>query len=301
MDSAPASLVPRLSRVVYGTWRLLDDAEGAGPARLAERLRACADLGITTIDTAEIYGGYRVEEALGAALRRAPTLRERLQLVTKCGIYVPTGEAPRDGVAYYDVTAAKIIASVEKSLRLLGTDRIDVLLVHRPDWLTPADETAAGIERLLRDGKVRAAGVSNYSAAEFETLQSRLDTPLVTNQVELSLFRMDPIYDGTLRQCERLGVRPMAWSPLGGGALFSDEHAAVRVRAACASLAPRYGDAPPDVLALAWILALPGEPAVVIGTNRAERIRAAARALTIRLARPDWYRLWQAARGRPIP
>jgi predicted oxidoreductase len=297
-----AAAGPAFSRVIYGTWRLLDDAEGAAPAALAERLHACVDLGVTTIDTAEVYGRYEVEERLGAALRRTPGLRNELQLISKCGIYVPVPRHPERDVAYYDATAAQIVASAEKSLRLLGTDRLDLLLIHRPDWLTPADETAAGLERLLRDGKILSAGVSNFTAAQFETLQSRLSTPLVTNQIELSLFRMDPITDGTLLQCERLRVRPMAWSPLGGGRLFrDDDEAAVRIRRACAAIASRHAGATPEAIALAWILALPAQPRVVIGTNKVERLRAAACADSIRLDRTDWYRLWEAAQGRRIP
>jgi predicted oxidoreductase len=293
---------PLFSRVAYGTWRLLDDAQGAEPQPLARRLALCADLGLTTIDTAEVYGGGRVEPCLGAALGLHPALRSRLQLVTKCGIYSGAAEGSTRAVPHYDATADRIVASVEKSLRLLGTDRIDVLLVHRPDWLTPAGETAAGLERLLRDGKILHAGVSNYLPSQFETLQSRLDAPLVANQVELSLFRMDPLTDGTLQQCERMNVVPMAWSPLGGGRLFAEhDPAAVRIRAVCAELAPRYDGASPEALAMAWILALPGRPTVVLGTNKEDRVRAAAKAASIVLRRTDWYALWQAAQGRPVP
>src|SRR5579883_655577 len=298
----PSAALPRFSSIVYGTWRLLDDAAAAAPEPLAARLSACADLGITTVDTAEVYGRYEVEEHLGAALRRAPGLRAKLQIVTKCGIYVPVPRHPDRKVAYYDASAARIVASAEKSLRLLGTDRLDLLLLHRPDWLTPADETAAGLERLLRDGKILSAGVSNYTVDQLQTLQSRMGVPLATNQIELSLFRMDAITDGTLQQCERLRMRPMAWSPLGGGRLFREEDVvSARIRAACAELAPRYAGAPPEALALAWILALPARPMVVVGTNRTERLRAAAAAASIRLERPDWYRLWEAAQGRRIP
>ncbi len=299
-ESPPAR--PAFSRLVYGTWRLLDEAASAAPEALARRLESCAALGLTTVDTAEIYGRYEVEERLGAALRLTPGLRAKLQIVTKCGIYVPVPRHPDRSVAYYDATAARIVSSAEKSLRLLGTDHIDLFLVHRPDWLTPADETAAGLDRLLRDGKILGAGVSNYSVAQFETLQSRLRVPLVANQIELSLFRMDALADGTLQQCERLGVQPMAWSPLGGGRLFRDgDDAAARIRAACAEIAPRYDHAAPEAIAIAWILALPARPMVIIGTNKIDRVREAAQAASIRLAREDWYRLWEAAQGRRIP
>jgi predicted oxidoreductase len=298
-----------LSQLVYGTWKLLDDPDAATPPALAARLEACVELGITTIDTAEIYGRYEVEERLGAALREAPGLRDRLQIVTKLGIYVPVPRHPERKVAFYDATAARVVKSAEKSLRLLGTDRIDLFLVHRPDWLTAADDTAEGLERLLRAGKIRAAGVSNYSVHQFALLEQKLGArlgtsapgPLATNQVELSLFQMAAIEDGTLDQCQARGVRPMAWSPLGGGRLFrADDEAAARVRRALEELGPKY-DAPPEAIALAWIMAHPSGPLPVFGTNRIDRVRAAARAAAIRLDREDWYALWTAARGHRIP
>jgi predicted oxidoreductase len=228
-------------------------------------------------------------------------LRDRLQLVTKCGIYVSSGSTTAT-VAHYDATAERVIGSAEKSLRLLGTDHLDVLLIHRPDWLAPVDETAEGLERLLRDGKILGAGVSNYSAAQFDALQSRLRRPLITNQIELSLFSMNAINDGTLAQCERLRTRPMAWSPLGNGRLFREgDEAASRIRRVCVELSPKYGNAGPAALAIAWILALPSAPHVVLGTNKVDHIREAASACSIRLEREDWYRLWEAAVGHRVP
>jgi predicted oxidoreductase len=290
------------SDLVYGTWRLLDDPPSAEPEPLASRLELCADLGITTLDTAEIYGGYRVEQHLGAALHGRPGLRDRLQIITKCGIYAPAPGQPERRVAYYDATASRIVQSVERSLRLLGTDRIDLLLVHRPDWLTSASDTAAGLDHVLRDGKVLQVGVSNYSVEQYVTLQALVSQKLVTNQIELSMFHADPVVDGTLTRFEGLRVRPMAWSPLGGGRLFrSDDDAARRVQAVCRELAPRYGEASWEAIAIAWILALPGRPHVVLGTNKIDRIRRAAAAPALRLEREDWFLLTEAARGQKIP
>ncbi|MBX7208807.1 MAG: aldo/keto reductase [Verrucomicrobiaceae bacterium] len=293
---------PEFSRLVFGTWRVLDDKESASPQQLLQRLKLCADLGITTIDTAEIYGLYRVEEAVGAALKLDASLRAKLEIVTKCGIYVPCEFHPQRKTAHYNVTAARIIKSAEKSLRLMGIDHIDLLLVHRPDWLTSADDTAEGLNKLLKDGKIRSAGVSNYNVHQFDLLNSRMDRPLVTNQVELSLLHMDAIYDGTLDQCQRLRVKPMAWSPLGGGRLFNLELAATkRLHATMAGLASKYGGATVEQFAHAWVLAHPSQPLSVIGTNKLDRIRDTAKADAITLEREDWYALWEAAQGRQIP
>lgn len=293
---------PELSRLAYGTWRLLNDAEPPSPRALLERLQRCADLGVTTIDTAEIYGGYRVEEAIGAALALDKGLRTRLEIVTKAGIYVPNAFHPNRKVSYYDASAARLIKSAEKSLRFLGVDHLDLLLVHRPDWLTSADDTAEGLNRLIKDGKIRSAGVSNYNVQQFEALNARVNQPLVTNQVEFSLLHMDPIFDGVTDQCQRLGIAPMAWSPLAQGRLMrTDDEAAVRVQQAAAEMAPRYGGATVDQLAFAWILAHPSRPVPIIGSNRIERVESAVRAAEITLSREDWYALWTAAQGRRIP
>ena len=293
---------PELSRLAYGTWRLLNDAEPPSPRALLERLQRCADLGVTTIDTAEIYGGYRVEEAIGAALALDKGLRTRLEIVTKAGIYVPNAFHPNRKVSYYDASAARLIKSAEKSLRFLGVDHLDLLLVHRPDWLTSADDTAEGLDRLIKDGKIRSAGVSNYNVQQFEALNARVSQPLVTNQVEFSLLHMDPIFDGVTDQCQRLGIAPMAWSPLAQGRLMrTDDEAAVRVQQAAAEMAPRYGGATVDQLAFAWILAHPSRPVPIIGSNRIERVESAVRAAEITLSREDWYALWTAAQGRRIP
>lgn len=291
---------PEFSRLVYGTWRVLDD--GSSLQELNRRLNRCADLGMTTIDTAEIYGLYEVEEALGKALALSPGLRDRLEIVTKAGIYVPNKFHPERRTAFYNATGARLIKSLEKSLRFLGTDRVDLFLVHRPDWLTSADDTASGLNQLVHDGKIVSAGVSNYSVTQYDLLNSRLEQPLVTNQVEFHLLHMDPVYDGVFDQCQKLQVRPMAWSPLAGGRLFdATNEAARRLAAEAARLADKYDGATLEQLAYAWILAHPAQALPVIGTNKVERIESAEQATNIQLEREDWYALWEAAKGHQIP
>lgn len=293
---------PSVSRLVYGTWRLLADPALATAQAIARRLSLCADLGMTTIDTAEIYGGYAVEERLGEALKLAPALRGRIQIVTKLGIYVPNARHPERKGAFYDASAERIVKSAETSLRLLGVDALDVLLVHRPDWFTPAEDTARGLDQVVSSGKVKAVGVSNHSVTQFELLQSCLSVPLVTNQVEVNLFQMGALYDGTLDQCQQRGRRPMAWSPLGGGRLFNaDDPVAARIRATCEGLRDKYGGASVSSLVHAWVLAHPSGCVPVIGTNREERVRDLAGAAHLKLDRQDWYALWEAAQGRRIP
>ena len=293
---------PEFSRLVFGTWRVLDDPFAASTSHLLRCLHQCLDLGITTLDTAEIYGLYRVEEALGQAFKREPGLRDKFQIVTKSGIYVPCEFHPERRTAFYNAEAARLVKSAEKSLRLMGIEHIDLLLVHRPDWLTSADDTAAGLNALVQSGKVRHTGVSNYNVHQFELLNSRMDQSLVTNQVEFSLLHMDPIYDGTADQCQRHRMLPMAWSPLAKGALMEKKDpAAIRLQAKAAELSAKYAGATLDQLAYAWIMAHPSCPLPIIGTNKLERIQAVVKAADIKLEREDWYGLWEAAKGHGVP
>lgn len=292
---------PDVSAIAYGLWRLADDPEGAAPARVRAKIDACLEVGMTTMDHADIYGGYTCEGLFGRVLKESPQLRDRMEIVTKCGINVPGPHRPGVNARHYDATSSAIERCVDRSLRELNTDRIDVLLVHRPDWLTSAEETARGLDRVVQAGKVRSVGVSNYSTHQFALLARFLGRAPVTNQVEVSLLRMDAIYDGTLDQCQAAGCHPMAWSPLAGGRLLSGtDEGSQRTRAALARFAAEYRVTPEQV-ALAWVAMLPSRPQVVIGTNQPDRIKAAAASVRLKLHREHWYALWEAAQGRNIP
>jgi predicted oxidoreductase len=294
---------PEVSRLVYGTWRLLDD-EGGVPsaAEVVSRLETCLEVGITTLDTAEIYGLYAVEAAIGEAFKLQPGLREKFEVITKCGIDVPSGEKDFARVAHYNASTENLVACAEKSLRLLETDCLDVFLVHRPDWLTRAEDTAAGLNRLMRDGKIRHAGVSNYTVHQFAVLHPLVDGGLVTNQMEASLLSMGALYDGTLDQCQGLGICPMAWSPTAGGRLFDrEDEAGMRVRKLVEEeLSEKYGGATLDQIAFAWLLAHPSRIVPVLGTNKEARMESAVKGASIELERQDWYALWEAAQGEGV-
>ena len=288
------------SPMVYGTWRMLDDAPTSQD--INRRLSRCMELGITTIDTAEIYGGYAVEAALGEAMASSPGLRNELQIITKSGIYVPNSKNPERTIGFYDASAAQIKKSTETSLKLLGREQIDLFLVHRPDWFTSIDDTAQGLNTLVQEGKIKRVGVSNYTPTQFDALNSRMDTPLFTNQVEFHLLNMDATVDGTFDLCQQLLIQPMAWSPLAGGKLFDRSHpAAVRLAQAASALSNKYGGATLEQLAYAWVMGHPSRPVPIIGTNKLERIESAVRASLITLEREDWYAMWVAAKGHSIP
>ena len=287
----------KLSPIVAGLWRLPEwQLDTAGLVRWVEQALA---LGITSYDHADIYGGYTVEAMFGDALAAAPGLRDRLQIVTKCGIKVVSPARPAHGINHYDTSRAHVLASVENSLRALRTDRIDLLLIHRPDLLMDPDELAEALRLLLAAGKVLHFGVSNHTPGQVALLRKR--HPVATNQIEFSPLQMRALADGTLEQCVDLGMRPMVWSPLAGGRLFSsDDPQAERVRAVLQDLARVHSTSMASV-AYAWVLRHPSRPHLVTGSGRIAALQEAVSALDVRLSAEDWYRVWVASIGHGVP
>lgn len=286
-----------LSPIVAGTWRLADWQ--FSPEQALNWMETCLDLGITSFDHADIYGGYTVEALFGQALSRKPGLRQRMQLVTKCGIRLKHPNRPEHALKSYDTAAAHVRASVEASLKALGTDHLDLLLIHRPDALTDPDELTQTFAELRQAGKVLHFGVSNHSPSQFMALHRRL--PLVTNQIEFSALQMKALADGTLEQATDLALRPMIWSPLGGGRLFTGEDdQSQRVRAALQTLADRHHISLATA-AYAWILRHPSRPIPITGSRRTEALAEAVAALNVRLTSEQWWGVWQASMGQEVP
>jgi len=285
-----------------GTWRFLDGPNPLGATELISLFNASLEAGIDVLDTAEIYGSYGVEAAIGAALAEEPQLKEQLLIVTKAGIDIPSEEKGHARLPHYNATSTNLVTCAEKSLKLLGVETLDLFLVHRPDWLTHPEDTAAGLKQLLDQGKAKAIGVSNYTIHQFETLNQLLGGKLATNQVEFSPLHMDPLYDGVFDQCLQAPIRPMAWSPLAQGRVFDpNDEAATRLRLCLDELKDKYDGAGYDTLIYAWILSAPTRPTVILGTCKESRIPDAAKASEIQLERQDWYAIWQAAKGHGVP
>jgi len=285
-----------LSRIVYGMWRLGDDAD-TSPAHVEAKIESCLAQGITTMDQADIYGGYMAEEILGAALRAAPALKDRIEIVTKCDIVAPVGRHEAARVKYYDTGRAHITQSVEDSLRLMGIETIDLLLIHRPDPLMDHHETGATLDDLVASGKVRSVGVSNFRPWDWELLQSAMTTRLVTNQIEISVLAHHPFTNGDIAFLQRHGIPPMAWSPLAGGALFTPENKAIHDR--LAAIAARH-DSDVTSLVVAWLLAHPARIMPVMGTNSLDRIARFGDAANIGLDRETWYEIYTIVLGDEV-
>jgi predicted oxidoreductase len=283
----------------WGMWRLADAVE----VSVRSRVEAALEAGCTLFDTADVYG-YRkgsgfgaAESLLGEVLREAPQLRERMVLATKAGIAPP---------APYDSSPDYLCAACDASLRRLNVDCIDLFQIHRPDLLAHPAEVAAALERLRAAGKIRAAGVSNYSAAQFEALAARLPFALAAVQNEFSPLAIEPLTDGTLDAAMRHGTAVIAWSPLGQGRLaapagaLADSPRTARIIEALDTIARRAATTRPAV-AYAWIMAHPARPIALIGSQNPAHIRAAAEACAVQLTRAEWYGVLVAARGSRMP
>ena len=285
-----------LSRLVYGMWRLCDGGEST-PAQVQAKIEACLAQGITTMDQADIYGGYTAEAALGDCLKAAPQLRDHIEIVTKCDIVAPMGRYASAKVKYYDTSRPHIEASVEHSLRLMNIEHIDLLLIHRPDPLMDHVETGGVLDEFVQSGKVKAVGVSNFKPWDWSLLQSAMNTPLATNQIEMSVLAHDAFTNGDLAYLQEHGVAPMAWSPLGGGAIFGDKHRPLKkVLSAIAD----QQSVDIGAVAVAWLLAHPAKIVPVMGTNNLSRIGQLADAMKVEIDRQTWYEIYTAALGHEV-
>jgi len=284
------------SQLVYGMWRLADDAD-TSIKHVDAKIRAALDQGITTFDQADIYGGYTAEDVMGAALKASPSLRQQMEIVTKCDIVIDAGRHAGARVKHYDTTRAHINESVNQSLIAMGTDVIDVLLIHRPDPLMDHHETGEALDALVDSGKVRAVGVSNFRPWDWNLLQSAMRHSLVTNQIELSLKEVSPFTNGDLAFHQQHGHVVMAWSPLGGGDLMTGSG---ELAARLDVIAERH-EVDRAAVATAFLLAHPAKITPVMGTNNLERISALSDAEKVELDRQDWFYLYEAALGKEVP
>ncbi|MFW1708217.1 aldo/keto reductase family oxidoreductase [Vibrio parahaemolyticus] len=291
---------PEFSELVQGYWRAAD--WGMTAQERLSFLKQHIELGITTVDHADIYGNYECEALFGEALALDKSVRDQIQIVTKCDINLCGDKTPERKINHYDTSSAHIYQSVNNSLERLNVDEIDVLLIHRPDVLMDADEVAEAFTELHKVGKVKHFGVSNFTPRQFELLQSRLGKPLVTNQVEINPLNFEVAHDGTLDQMQMLRTRPMAWSCLGGGSIFSGEsEQSIRVRNELEAIREEVGATSIDQVIYAWVRSLPSKPILIIGSGKIERVQTAVNALNIELTREQWYRVWVASKGHGVP
>ena len=284
------------SRLVYGMWRLADDSD-TSVKHVDAKINAALDQGITTFDQADIYGGYTAEAVMGTALKANPSLRQQMEIVSKCDIVIDAGRHSGARVKHYDTTAEHINASVDASLSAMGIEEIDVLLIHRPDPFMDHHVTGAALDALVDAGKVRAVGASNFRPWDWNLLQSAMRYPLVANQIELSLKAISAFTNGDLAFHQQHDHLVMAWSPLGGGDLMT---ASGTLSQRLDAIAGRHR-VDRAAVATAFLLAHPAKITPVLGTNNLERIAAICDAERVSLDRQDWFWLYEAALGGEVP
>ncbi|MFY0591125.1 aldo/keto reductase [Roseivirga sp.] len=299
MEQIKLSQEVNLSAIVHGMWRLPE--WNLSPNEIIRLVEECVELGIDTFDHADIYGDYMVEELFGNALGQAKTLNQKIKVVTKCGIKLRSKNRPDHYIQHYDTSYDHIIWSVENSLKKLQRDNIDVLLIHRPDPLSNPEEIAEAFTKLKKEGKVKEFGVSNYLPHQFDALQAYMDSPLVTNQIEISVAALQEFENGAISLCQEIGIPPMAWSPLAGGNIFKAEtHRFLTIKNVLHKIAEQYGVSI-DQIMYAWLLKHPANIIPIVGSGKIERVQSAVNALNIDLTTQQWFELWVASKGENVP
>ncbi|MEM8772429.1 MAG: aldo/keto reductase [Pseudomonadota bacterium] len=277
--------------IAYGLWRYGRDDLG----QMQTMVAAARELGIDHFDTADVYGYPEVgaaERLLGALRDKAPSLLEGAEIATKAGVDIGTP---------YNASRAYIEKAIDASLERLQTNCIDLFYIHRPDMLAHPAETAAALDAIIASGKAKSLGVSNYAPEQIKSLNAFLQTPLSAHQVEFSTLHVNPAADGVFDQAMANDMRVYAWSPLGGGRLFTDgDTQSKRVRYVLSDIAERY-ECSPMAAALAFVMTHPAGVRPILGTSNPSRLKDAVSAENIRLDRKDWYALYQASTGEKLP
>jgi predicted oxidoreductase len=261
-------------------------------------IHACLEKGITAFDHADIYGDYTTEADFGAAFKNFASKREGIQIISKCGIQMLVPNRPQHTVKSYNTSKEHIISSTERSLKNLNTDYLDLLLIHRPDPLMQPDEIAEAINTLKQTGKIKHFGVSNFMPHQVTLIEKSITVEY--NQLEVSIVRTDPLFNGQLDQCIEKSIIPMAWSPLGGN-IFSNlsDTKNKRVFEMANSMTSKYSTTISTIF-LAWLYRHPAGIVPVLGTSQIERIIEAKDAKQLKLSREDWFKLLEASNGKEV-
>jgi predicted oxidoreductase len=284
-----------LSPIVAGTmnWGVWD--KKLTTTEMVHLMHNCIENKITTFDHADIYGGYTTEAQFGRAFAESKISREKMQLISKCGIQHTEG---RDNVVkHYNYSKEYIVWSVENSLKNLQTDYLDVLLLHRPSPLMKADEIAEAVAKLKSEGKIIDFGVSNFTASQTELIQQK--TEINYNQIQFSATHHQAMLDGSLDYMQLHNIRPMSWNPL-GTVFREDIEQTRRLKVLLGKLVEKY-HVGSDTLLLAWILKHPSKVIPVAGTVNIARIQLLMKATELEMEMEDWFAIWTESMGNKVP
>lgn len=277
--------------MTWGTW-----GKNLDRNQMIELIHSCIETGITTFDHADIYGGYTTEAAFGNAFGESQIKREDIQLISKCGIQLPSANRSTK-IHHYNYSKSHIIWSAEQSLKNLKTDYLDLLLLHRPSPLMQVEEIVEAIEKLKKEGKILDVGVSNFSPSQTDLIESKLK--INYNQIEFSVTHFQAMLDGSLDHMQLNRIQPMCYSPMGSVFKIVDDRSN-RITKLADQLSLKY-NFELDVLLLAWILKHPSGILPVFGTANKSRIANLMQATEVEMELEDWFALWTASAGHPIP
>lgn len=284
------------SKIIAGTMTWGAWGKNYTTSEMSNLIEDSLELGISTFDHADIYGGYTTEADFGEAFNQSNVDRSKVQFITKCGIQYPSEQRPLE-VKHYDYSAEHIIWSTEKSLQNLKTDYVDVLLLHRPSPLMDPKEIAKAFDHLKSQGKVKSFGVSNFTASQMSLLSS--ENLIEWNQIECSLTQSNLMFDDTLNYMSINQIGAMAWSPL-GSYFKEDNNQNKRIKPLLSKMCSTY-NASEDQILLAWLLHHPANIHPIVGTTQKERLKDAVDALSIKLKIQDWFLLLEASWGHKVP
>lgn len=259
--------------------------------QVADLLAAALDVGIDTLDLADIYGDHSTNALIGDALRVRPALRSRITLVAKAGIVMPHSPGNTRGVQYYNLSPTHLQRALDHTLRDLGVEHVHTVMLHRFDPHLDPNALADWVHREQARGRMGQFAVSNFDAHALALLDGRVT--VVANQIELSLTHSTALEDGSHAATRARHAEVQAWSPLGGGALLQQN--SEELDRALQAMAHEFGIDRASLL-LRWVASLPNTR-VVLGSTRIERLAKAVRACEEPLPRDAWYALWQVARG----
>jgi predicted oxidoreductase len=285
-----------LSPIVAGTmnWGIWD--KNLSVKEMESMIQICLENKITTFDHADIYGSYTTEADFGKAFAGSKIAREKMQLISKCGIQ-HISDNRSNKIKHYDYSKDYIIWSVENSLKNLQSDYLDVLLLHRPSPLMQADEIAEAVSKLKSDGKIIDFGVSNFTSSQTELIRQK--TEINYNQVQFSATNFEPMVDGSFDYMQLHHIRPMSWNPL-GTVFREDNEQTRRLKKLLATLVSKY-HLGADTILLSWILRHPAKVIPIAGTVNVARIQALMKAVELQLDKEDWFAIWTESMGNKVP
>ena len=285
----------QLSPIVAGTmnWGIWD--KKLSTSEMIHLINICIENKISTFDHADIYGSYTTEAEFGKAFIESKIAREKIQLISKCGIQLEGSR--KNTIKHYDYSKEYIIWSAENSLKNLQTDYLDVFLLHRPSPLMVADEIAEAVEKLKKDGKIIDFGLSNFTSSQTELIRQK--TEINYNQVQFSATHHEAMLDGSFDYMQIHGIRPMSWNPL-GTVFREDTEQTRRLKKVLAELVEKYGVGS-DTILLAWILQHPAKVIPVAGTVNIARIQQLMKAVELKMDKQDWFAIWTESMGNEVP